>query len=162
VRVRLHHKDTDRPINTRRRFSLLDYLRRRIRQHTDSPGGASHSLVFEVEGSLALHLRRVARAKDRSPQWLASDLLTRGLEREALRSRTEEALASLTPREREVAWLAARGRTNRQIAAALVISQETVKSHVHSILAKFSLNSKSDLRMLLLDLGIRWWQDDTM
>jgi DNA-binding CsgD family transcriptional regulator len=42
-----------------------------------------------------------------------------------------------------------------------VISSETVKSHIHNVLLKFGLRSKSDLRLLLLDLGIRWWQDDT-
>jgi hypothetical protein len=29
------------------------------------------------------------------------------------------------------------------------------------VLVKFDLRNKSDLRLLLLDLGIRWWQDDT-
>jgi len=76
-----------------------------------------------------------------------------------MRVHAEHALASLTPREQEVTCLAARGQTNHQIADALVISSETVKSH--NVLIKFGLRSKSDLRLLLLDLGIRWWQDDT-
>jgi RNA polymerase sigma factor (sigma-70 family) len=122
------------------------------------PGRAG--LTVELDGQLALHLRRAARARDRSPQTLAQDLLTRALEREALRRHAEAVLASLTPREREITWLAARGRTNQEIAAQLVISPETVKSHVRSALGKFGLHSKSDLRMLLLDLGLRWWQQE--
>ena len=73
---------------------------------------------------------------------------------------TEAVLDSLTPREVEVLWRAARGHTNRQIAAALVMSPETVKTHVHNILHKLDLRSKADLRLLMLDLGLRWWQDE--
>lgn len=146
----------------RRSFPLLDFLRRRSRRDADPSSRTVPKMIFEVEGPLALHLRRVARARDRSPQSLASDLITRGLDREVLRARTEQAFAELTPREREVTWLAARGHTNPQIARSLVISEETVKTHVHNTLAKFGLRKKSDLRLLLLDLGIRWWQDDSM
>jgi RNA polymerase sigma factor (sigma-70 family) len=160
--VWLRRKDKNPPTGARWSFSLLEFLRRRSRRGADHSSGARSSLVFEVMGPLALHLQRVARSRDRSPQSLASDLITRGLEREVLRARTEQALAELTPREREVAWLAARGRTNRQIARSLVISEETVKTHVHNALTKFGLRKKSDLRLLLLDLGLRWWQDDSM
>jgi len=44
------------------------------------------------------------------------------------------------------------GLTNRQIAAALVISPETVKTHLRHTLEKFELRSKADLRLLLRDL----------
>jgi len=118
-------------------------------------------MTIELDEQLALRLRRAARARDRSPQILAYDLLTSALEREALRRHTEAVLAALTPREREITWLAARGSTNGEIADQLVISPETVKSHVRSVLGKFGLHSKSDLRLLLLDLGLRWWQQGT-
>lgn len=160
--VWLRRKEDNRPDGSRRSFPLLDFLLRRGRRDADRADAGAPPLVFEVIGPLALHLRRVARARQRSPQSLASDLITHGLEREVLRARTEQALAELTPREREVAWLAARGHTNREIARALVISEETVKTHVHNALSKFGLRKKSDLRLLLLDLGLRWWQDDTM
>ena len=95
-----------------------------------------------------------------SPQTLARDLLARGLAQEALRAHTESVLSTLTPREAEVLWRAARGHTNRQIAGALVVSPETVKTHVRNILLKLGLHSKADLRLLMLDLGLRWWQDE--
>jgi RNA polymerase sigma factor (sigma-70 family) len=160
--VWLRRKERKRPAGSRRTFPLLDFLLPGSRRGADQPGTGAPSLVFEVIGPLALHLRRVARARQRSPQSLASDLITHGLEREVLRARTEQALAELTPREREVTWLAARGHTNREIARSLVISEETVKTHVHNALNKFGLRKKSDLRLLLLDLGLRWWQDDSM
>jgi NarL family two-component system response regulator LiaR len=48
-------------------------------------------------------------------------------------------LDQLSPRELEVLAALARGRTNRQIARALQIGEETVKAHVSSILAKLQL-----------------------
>jgi DNA-binding NarL/FixJ family response regulator len=41
-----------------------------------------------------------------------------------------------------------------------VVSTETVKTHVRHVLEKLGVRSKADLRLLLLDMGIRWWQDD--
>jgi DNA-binding NarL/FixJ family response regulator len=51
--------------------------------------------------------------------------------------------APLTPREREVAALLATGASNREIAAALVIAVPTVKDHVHRILEKTGLRSRT-------------------
>lgn len=113
---------------------------------------SSERLMIDLDGELLTRLRRAARAQDQSAERLAADLLARGLEQEALRARIESALGTLTPREREVALLAARGLTNRQIAAALVISPETVKTHIRHSLGKFGLRSKFELR-LLLELG---------
>jgi NarL family two-component system response regulator LiaR len=52
-------------------------------------------------------------------------------------------LDHLSPREREVLTALARGRSNRQIAKALQISEETVKAHVSSILAKLQLADRT-------------------
>ena len=52
---------------------------------------------------------------------------------------------SLTPREYEVATLVAAGFTNRQIADALFISVATVKDHVHAVLKKTELASRSEV-----------------
>jgi len=49
----------------------------------------------------------------------------------------------LSPREREVLTVLARGRSNRQIAKELAITEETVKAHVSSILAKLHLADRT-------------------
>ena len=59
----------------------------------------------------------------------------------------------LSPREKQVALLAARNLTNKGIAYNLTISPETVKTHVRNILNKFSLSSKADLRLALVING---------
>lgn len=51
----------------------------------------------------------------------------------------------LTKREREVAILAARELTNRQIASQLFISERTVATHVHKILEKLGLRSRTQI-----------------
>jgi DNA-binding NarL/FixJ family response regulator len=51
----------------------------------------------------------------------------------------------LTPRELEVAQLVAGGRSNKQIAAELVISQRTAEGHVERILAKLGFTSRAQV-----------------
>lgn len=53
-------------------------------------------------------------------------------------------LQELTEREREVLDLVAAGRSNQEIAEALVIEVGTVKNHVHSILTKLKVHSRHD------------------
>ncbi|HXL94297.1 MAG TPA: response regulator transcription factor [Streptosporangiaceae bacterium] len=50
---------------------------------------------------------------------------------------------TLTPREREVLALVARGASNRQIAETLVVSERTARTHVSAILAKLDLVSRT-------------------
>lgn len=55
----------------------------------------------------------------------------------------------LTPREREISVLMARGLTNKEIAAALVIGPSTVKNHVHSVLQKLGVRRRVEAAALL-------------
>jgi non-specific serine/threonine protein kinase len=50
--------------------------------------------------------------------------------------------ALLTPRERHVALLVAQGKSNREIADSLYISESTVRSHLHNILSKLNLANR--------------------
>jgi DNA-binding CsgD family transcriptional regulator/tetratricopeptide (TPR) repeat protein len=50
---------------------------------------------------------------------------------------------SLTAREREVLWLMADGRTNRQIAEVLILSEKTVKRHLSNMFAKLGVGTRA-------------------
>ncbi len=60
------------------------------------------------------------------------------------RSRREDPLAELSPREREVLALMAEGRTNAAIAAELVVTERAVEKHVTAIFAKLDLPASSE------------------
>jgi len=123
------------------------------------PSGPSPRLVLAFDQDLSAQLRQAARSRSQPLGELAAELLTFGLEQQAQRARAEHTLEALTPRQRQVTWMTAQGQTNRQIAQALVISPETVKTHMRHALAQLGLRSKAELRMLLLDLGMRWWEE---
>jgi DNA-binding CsgD family transcriptional regulator len=53
------------------------------------------------------------------------------------------ASAGLTKRELEVLWLVARGMSNREVAAALVLSEHKVHRHVANVLAKLEASSRA-------------------
>jgi DNA-binding CsgD family transcriptional regulator len=64
---------------------------------------------------------------------------------EAVPSANARILEVLSPREREVFALVARGMTNAEIAKELFIVETTVKSHVGSVLAKLNATSRNEL-----------------
>jgi DNA-binding NarL/FixJ family response regulator len=72
----------------------------------------------------------------------------------AVRRRVEQARAAaspLTARERNVASLVAEGRTNRQIAQQLVVSERTAENHVQHILGKLGLTNRVQVAA--------WWRE---
>lgn len=61
---------------------------------------------------------------------------------------------SLTDREREVLGLIADGRSNREIARALVLSEKTVKTHVSNILMKLDLADRTQAALWAVRHGV--------
>ncbi len=93
--------------------------------------------------SLCDALRSVARGL----RWMETSL-ERYLNRRDSKPSLHFAFESLTPRERQVAALIARGETYQSIASELRISSHTVKNHVRHIFDKLDVNSRVELAVL--------------
>ena len=63
----------------------------------------------------------------------------------------------LTQREQQVSALTCMNLTNIEIAEQLMISPETVKTHIRNVLAKFNLHSKGELRQFMGDWDFSAW-----
>jgi DNA-binding NarL/FixJ family response regulator len=70
-----------------------------------------------------------------------------------LLSATPERLATLTPREREILTLVATGRSNDDIAAHLVLSPATVKTHINRTMTKLGAHDRAQLVVIAYETG---------
>lgn len=67
---------------------------------------------------------------------------------------SEELMMSLTPREREIASLAARGRRSKDIARTLDISPSTVRIHLHNVYVKLKIPGHVELTVFAREHGL--------
>jgi DNA-binding NarL/FixJ family response regulator len=90
---------------------------------------------------------------------LSPSVTSRVIERTARRPAPDAAkdarLAELTPREREVLDLLAQGLSNAEIAAALVIEESTVKTHVKRVLVKLGVRDRVQAVIFAYESGLR-------
>jgi len=115
--------------------------------------GASGFLLKDMPGpQLVAGLRSVAAGDA-----LLAPAVTRRLVEEFAAERhapVPPGYDELTPREREVFLHVARGRTNAEIAAALVVGEATVKTHVAHVLAKLDLRDRVQAVVLAYETGL--------
>lgn len=101
-------------------------------------GGATSYLLKTAS---AEHVVKAIRDAADGTATLSPDLLTR-LTQALRRPPPPDPLQPLSPREREVLRLIARGLSNRQISRELAIGEQTVKTHVSNILTKLDLQDR--------------------
>jgi DNA-binding NarL/FixJ family response regulator len=70
------------------------------------------------------------------------------------RSEAEAFISPLTPREIEILQYIAKGYLNKQIAAELGISEQTIKNHVTSILRKLNANARTEAVVVAIKQGL--------
>jgi DNA-binding NarL/FixJ family response regulator len=116
--------------------------------------GASGFLLKEVTAEGLFDAVRVVAAGEA----LLAPTVTRRLIGEFLRTRpaarTSTPLGTLTPRETEVLRLVAEGLSNAEIADRLVLSDQTVKSHVSRMLAKLGLRDRAQAVVAAYESGL--------
>lgn len=110
--------------------------------------GAIGYLLKDTE---AHELRRAIKAAAAGQVELCSEAAIRLLRQVRTPERSAE---SLTEREAEVLKLLARGMSNQEIAHALVIGEQTVKSHVSHILAKLGVPSRTQAALYAVRIGL--------
>jgi DNA-binding NarL/FixJ family response regulator len=105
--------------------------------------GASGFLLKDVQPELLVSgIRSVHAGESLLAPSVTRRMITAFLRRSPATFAPEDRYAQLTPREREILPLLARGLTNAEIADTLVVSETTVKTHVGRVLAKLELRDR--------------------
>jgi DNA-binding NarL/FixJ family response regulator len=131
-------------------FDLDEYVFDALR------AGASGFLLKDVTAERLFDAVRVVAAGEA----LLAPAVTRKLIGEFTRLRSSRAvvpgslLAALTPRETEVLRLVAEGLSNTEIAGRLVVTEETVKTHVSHILSKLGLRDRTQAVVIAYESGL--------
>nr|WP_202886768.1 response regulator transcription factor [Kribbella sandramycini] len=127
-------------------FDLDDYVYSALRA-----GASGFLLKHSTPDELAAAVRVVAAGDA-----LLAPSVTRRLVEDFARSQPAAVapLTRITPRETEVLRLIARGLSNQQIAAELVLAEQTVKTHVSSILTKLDLRDRAQAVVYAYEAGV--------
>jgi len=112
---------------------------------------------FALDANLHSALVAQAEREQRPAEEVYADLLATALAQRQTYEELWQRWLDLSPREQEVTAFTCLGYTNRQIAAKLRVSQDTVKGYVRQVLVKFGLHSKDELRVRLGSWDFSKW-----
>ncbi|MFC0508897.1 response regulator [Micromonospora costi] len=130
-------------------FDLDEYVLAGLR------AGASGFLLKDaLAAELISAVRVVAAGEAVAAPSVTRRLFAHYLGKTLPRPETDGRLAALTEREREVLTLVARGLSNAEIAAALFVSESTVKTHLGRILMKLGLRDRVQAVILGYECGL--------
>jgi len=124
--------------------------------------GATGYLLKKAEPEELIHgIQNIAQGGVIVSPLMASKLLTefKDLTADAEEKPSEEPDADLSPREGEVLQLVAQGATNKEIADSLFISENTVKTHLRSIMEKLHLANRSQAAAYAIKRGLVHYQE---
>jgi RNA polymerase sigma factor (sigma-70 family) len=117
--------------------------------------GASGFLLKRTSPEeLIAAIHTVARGDSLLSPSVTRRVIDRMAQQPASEAAFDERLDELTPRERQVLEQLARGRSNSEIAAALVIEESTVKTHVKRILMKLRLRDRVQAVIFAYESGL--------
>jgi DNA-binding NarL/FixJ family response regulator len=117
--------------------------------------GASGFLLKDATADdLVAAVRVVARGDALLAPQVTGRLVREFTKQRRARPQAPAALATLTARESEVLMLMAGGLSNSEIAAKLVVSEHTVKTHVARVFTKLSLRDRAQAVMLAYESGL--------
>lgn len=95
-------------------------------------------------------LAHAIRAAQRNEAVLHPEVAAKLMQEFSTPRANEAPVEQLTPREMDVLRLIAKGKSNREIADALIVSEKTVKSHVSNILSKLHLADRTQAAIYAL------------
>lgn len=117
--------------------------------------GASGFLLKDAPAEeLVRAVRVVAAGEALLAPTVTRRLIAEVTARRAARRSPSPALGALTPREREILELVARGMSNTEIATALFIAEQTVKTHVSKVFTKLDLRDRAQAVVLAYESGL--------
>lgn len=117
--------------------------------------GASGFLLKDAPAEeLVRAVRVVAAGEALLAPTVTRRLIAEVTTRRAARRTPAPALGALTPREREILELVARGMSNTEIAEALFIAEQTVKTHVSKVFTKLDLRDRAQAVVLAYESGL--------
>jgi DNA-binding NarL/FixJ family response regulator len=145
---RLRRSDTPTRVLILTTFGLTEYVYEALR------AGASGFLLKDSPAEELLAAVRVIARGDALLDPAVTRSVIEQFTRSPVRPELERRLDELTPRELEVMHLLARGLSNAEIAADLVVSEGTVKTHVARVLQKLDLRDRVQAVIFAYESGL--------